>query len=142
MENSQLCKYIYRAAAPKFTAMKKFLLSFLSLCVLSASAQVPTIEPDVLYPMPDIDYVELERLLDLHDNGGWDSMSRDEQELLLLTEDDPVLRHFYSSACSWYCGGEIRTVTASSALSERYKASNATTLASTPLGSRVLPAMA
>ena len=125
MENSQLCINIYRAAAPKFTAMIKFLLSFLSLCVFSASAQVPTIEPDVLYPIPDIDYVELERLLDLLDNVGWDSMSRDEQELLFLTEDDPVLSHFYSYACSWYCGGEIRSVTASSSLSERYKASNA-----------------
>ncbi|MBR5770126.1 MAG: hypothetical protein IKY20_01000 [Alistipes sp.] len=45
--------------------------------------------------------------------------------LLCFLEDNPVLRHFYSGSCSWYCGGEIDSVTASSTLADRYAAEKA-----------------
>ncbi|MBR5200450.1 MAG: hypothetical protein IKW31_01695 [Alistipes sp.] len=48
-----------------------------------------------------------------------------EYALLGFVEDDRVLSHFYGCGCSWYCGGQIDSVTASSALADRYAAEKA-----------------
>lgn len=58
-------------------------------------------------------------------NTDYDSLSDVEFALLCFVEDDPVLSHFYSGNCSWYCGGQIDSVTASSALADRYAAEKA-----------------
>lgn len=105
-------------------------LTILLLCCtfgMYINAQEKTLEPRVLLPVPDIDLVQCEKLViaanDDYDN--YEAMSQKEKDIIAIAEWDEVLMHFYSPACSWYCGGQIDTVTASSSLSEKYLAENA-----------------
>lgn len=90
-----------------------------SMCI---NAQEKTLEPRLLLPVPDIDLVQCEALVisanDDYDN--YKAMSQKEKDIIAIAESDDVLKHFYSQACSWYCGGQIDTVTSSSSLSEKY----------------------
>ena len=58
-------------------------------------------------------------------NTDYEALSDVEIALFSFVQDDPVLSHFYSYKCSWYCGGQIDSVTASSALADRYAAEKA-----------------
>ena len=106
--------------------MKKQILSFLlCICTLSAYAQIKSLEP-VLITLPEIDFVEWERLVKLanEDYANYENMDQDKQRLVSLAEYDPTLMHFYGVACSWYCGGQIDTIQASGSLSEKFMAEN------------------
>ncbi|MBR4855581.1 MAG: hypothetical protein IKU94_03030 [Bacteroidaceae bacterium] len=106
--------------------MKKQILTFLLfLYTFSAYAQIKSLEP-ILITLTDIDLVKCEQQIkqaqkDL-DEGK--PMSQDKLQLLDLVESDQLLMHFYGVGCSWYCGGQIDTIQASSSLSEKYKAEN------------------
>lgn len=107
-------------------AMKRRILTFLLLLyTFNIYAQVKSLEPE-LTPVPDIDWMECERLFRMidEDYSQFESMSQEKKEIVFLAEDDPILTHFFSSACSWYCGGQIDSIQASSSLSEEYNAEN------------------
>ena len=107
--------------------MKKILMSMtLALAALSVQAQgsnpnsansLPHVKPSHVWPMPtDAELAEWKSLNDSfkqEDADLPDNMMRRYEE---LTEGNPVLEDLYSGKCSWYCGGEVQRVTASSHL--------------------------
>lgn len=95
----------------------------LSLCIAFCTcinAQEKTIKPSGTYQIPDISKAEYERMYEGIDNGNID--------IDKFLEDNPIYEQFYSPACSWYCGGTVDNITASSHLeaqgSDTYEAGN------------------
>lgn len=101
------------------------LLVFSLFSIFNGYAQIKILEPCFSYALPNIDLVECERLVMLANENydAFDNMTEKEKEIIYNAEDS--LSHFYSSACSWYCGGQIDTITTSNSLSEKYDASKA-----------------
>lgn len=99
---------------------------FLLLCLgtINLYAQVPELEPTSVVNTPYADLQVCDRVV-MKASTDYDALSDVEFALLCFVEEDPVLRHFYSGNCSWYCGGQIDSVTASSALADRYAAEKA-----------------
>ena len=99
---------------------------FLLLCLgtINLYAQVPELEPTSVVNTPYTDLQVCDRVA-MKASTDYDSLSDVEFALLCFVEEDPVLSHFYSGNCSWYCGGQIDSVTASSALADRYAAEKA-----------------
>lgn len=108
--------------------MKKVFLTTMTLVLAGLAAQaqgpnpnsaksLPHVKPSDVWMMPsDEELAEWKSLnesfesedADLPDN----MMNRYEE----LTEENAVLEDLYSGKCSWYCGGEVQRVTASSHL--------------------------
>lgn len=88
----------------------------------TVQAQEKVIEPQSIIAMPKITKAEWERCEELLDNG---DASQDMSKYGDLT----VFEDLYSGRCSWYCGGYVKSVTASSCLapigSFDYKGENA-----------------
>ena len=99
---------------------------FLLLCLgtINLYAQVPELEPTSVVDTPYADLQVCDRVA-MKASTDYNALSDVEIALLCFLEDNPVLRHFYSGSCSWYCGGEIDSVTASSTLADRYAAEKA-----------------
>ena len=99
---------------------------FLLFCLgtINLYAQVPELEPTSVVDIPYTDLQVCDRVV-MKASTDYDALSDVEFALLSFMEGDPVLSHFYSSKCSWYCGGQIDSVTASSALADRYAAEKA-----------------
>ena len=99
---------------------------FLLLCLgtINLYAQVPELEPTSVVDIPYADLQVCDRVA-MKASTDYEALSDVEIALLSFVEDDPVLRHFYSGSCSWYCGGQIDSITASSALADRYAAEKA-----------------
>lgn len=99
---------------------------FLLLCLgtINLYAQVPELEPTSVVENPYADLQVCDRVA-MKANTDYEALSDVEIALLSFVYDDPVLSHFYSYNCSWYCGGQIDSVTASSALADRYAAEKA-----------------
>lgn len=99
---------------------------FLLLCLgtINLYAQVPELEPTSVVDNPDADLQVCDRVA-MKANTDYEVLSDVEIALFSFVQDDPVLSHFYSYNCSWYCGGQIDSVTASSALADRYAAEKA-----------------
>ncbi len=93
--------------------------SFISISL--AWEQVPHIKPDSTATLTYKSKAQFEALYDRVDSG-------DESALQVL-EHDVLYQELYSPACSWYCGGEILSVKASSHLAPignmTYEAGNA-----------------
>lgn len=106
--------------------MRRFLLLLLCLTASSLYAQVsvPVLEPSEIIMLPNTNLEECHRVVHKASTD-YNSLSELEKALLGFVEGDRVLSHFYSANCSWYCGGQIDSVTASSALGEKYAADNA-----------------
>lgn len=106
--------------------MRRFLLLLLCLTASSLYAQVsvPVLEPSEIIMLPNTNLEECHRV-ECKASTDYNSLSELEKALLGFVEGDRVLSHFYSANCSWYCGGQIDSVTASSALGEKYAADNA-----------------
>ena len=98
----------------------------LMMSCLCTQAQVKAIKPHEIHPMPKIGYQEYERLFQLSQK---DNPTPAEKKLLEGFEEDPIYTDLYSGYCSWYCGGEILSVKASSCLKPykkfTYKGKNA-----------------
>ena len=99
---------------------------FLLLCLgtINLYAQVPELEPTSVVDNPDADLQVCDRVA-MKASTDYEALSDVEFALLCFVEENPVLSHFYSGNCSWYCGGQIDSVTASSALADRYAAEKA-----------------
>ena len=104
--------------------MRRVMFLLLCLGTINLYAQVPELEPTSVVDIPYTDLQVCDRV-EMKASTDYDSLSDVEIALLCFVEDDPVLRHFYSGSCSWYCGGQIDSVTASSALADRYAAEKA-----------------
>ena len=80
------------------------------------------LEPISIITMPKITLAEWEKCGELLDEG-------DESQNLNKYGDLTIFEDMYSGRCSWYCGGEVKSVTASSCLqpvgSFDYKGENA-----------------
>ena len=99
---------------------------FLLFCLgtINLYAQVPELEPTSVVDIPYTDLQVCDRVA-MKASTDYNALSDVEFALLCFVEENPVLSHFYSGNCSWYCGGQIDSVTASSALADRYAAEKA-----------------
>ena len=99
---------------------------FILFCLgtINLYAQVPELEPTSVVDIPYTDLQVCDRVA-MKASTDYDALSDVEFALLCFVEENPVLSHFYSGNCSWYCGGQIDSVTASSALADRYAAEKA-----------------
>lgn len=106
--------------------MRSFLLLLLCLIAsnLYAQVDVPVLEPSEIIMLPNTNLEECHRV-EHKASTDYNSLSELEKALLGFVYEDRVLSHFYSGNCSWYCGGQIDSVTASSALGEKYAAEKA-----------------
>ena len=104
--------------------MRRVMFLLLCLGTINLYAQVPELEPTSVVDIPYADLQVCDRV-EMKASTDYDSLSDVEFALLCFVEEDPVLSHFYSGNCSWYCGGQIDSVTASSALADRYAAEKA-----------------
>ena len=100
-----------------------FALLLLWPCAL-LQAQELDLKPEKVIPLPKTDLVRVEKLA-IQSEENYDAMSDEEKAIVDLAERDEVLSHFYGSGCSWYCGGWVESITASSSLSNKYPAENA-----------------
>ena len=107
--------------------MKKVAVLLSVFVCTYAFAQEKVLKPTKLTPIPEVDLIKCEQLSDQanEDYSKYEAMSPEEKALVEFGEEDSVLGHFYSAACSWYCGGEISKVSSSSALSAKYDGENA-----------------
>ena len=103
--------------------MRSFLLPLLCLIASNLYAQedVPVLEPQEIIMLPNTHLEVCDRVAHKA-NIDYNSLTDLEYALLGFVEEDRVLSHFYGCGCSWYCGGQIDSVTASSALADRYAA--------------------
>lgn len=99
---------------------------FILLCLgtINLYAQVPELEPTSVVDIPYTDLQVCDRVA-MKASTDYNALSDVEFALLCFVEENPVLSHFYSGNCSWYCGGQIDSVTASSVLADRYAAEKA-----------------
>jgi len=83
-----------------------------------STAGMKQIEPKGLCSLPDsADLKEFVGIWYLIDTVSYDEMSEYQKHIVDLCErGNPVLEHFFSPSCSWYCGGIIDTVVSSSAM--------------------------
>ena len=100
---------------------KSFITILIAFAALSATyAQEKVIRPQSISPMPKISVEKWEKLT---------SQYGDDSEVLTKYGDFTIYDDLYSGRCSWYCGGEVKSVTASSCLSPNskfdYKGENA-----------------
>ena len=112
----------------KQTAMKKILLTMtLVLAGLSVQAQgpnpnsannLPMVKPSHVWPMPsDAQLAAWNQLNEKAKKNDGELMTEtDWQKLENIQEENAILDDLYSGKCSWYCGGEVQRVTASSHL--------------------------
>lgn len=106
----------------------KIATCFLSIFVCACSfAQEKVLRPTKLTPIPEVNLVKCEQLASqtIDNYSIYEALGQEDKALVDLGEEDSVLGHFYSDACSWYCGGEISKVSSSSALSAQYEGENA-----------------
>lgn len=104
--------------------MRRLLLLLLCFAASHIYAQEPVIEPKEITMLPNTCLEACDWVVSKADTD-YDSLSDVEEALYGFIVEDSVLSHFYSYKCSWYCGGQIDSVTASSALSDRYAAEKA-----------------
>lgn len=101
--------------------MRRVIFLLLCLGTINLYAQVPELEPTSVVDIPYTDLQVCDRVV-MKASTDYNALSDVEFALLCFVEENPVLSHFYSGNCSWYCGGQIDSVTASSALADRYTA--------------------
>jgi len=95
--------------------MRTISLFVLSLLALTTVAQVRHIAPSEKYALPsDAVMTEYIRLVETSNNR--DLTPTEVQRSEQIVEDNAVFDDLYSGKCSWYCGGVIDTITASSSL--------------------------
>ena len=68
-----------------------------------------------IVPIPkEIDFKEVAKVWELLDSIPYDDMKESQRNIIDLCEHSDALMHFYSPACSWYCGGIVDTIISSS----------------------------
>lgn len=89
---------------------KTILVLLLAFVAMGMQAQLKHIKPEHVYLLPDFGRAEYERLFDLDQS---DKLKGEDKKRWEACAAYDIL---YSPGCSWYCGGIIDTVTASSCL--------------------------
>ena len=91
--------------------MKKAILSIIlaAVATFAVTAQEKIIEPKSITPMPKMTKAEWQTYYELLDEG---QAPKDISKYGDLT----IYEDLYTEWCSWYCGGEVKSVTASSCL--------------------------
>ena len=80
-----------------------------------SKSKIQNITPAKIVPLPkEIDFEEIANTWKIFAKIPYDSLNDHQRDIIDLCEIDDVLMHFYSASCSWYCGGIIDTVVASS----------------------------
>jgi hypothetical protein len=100
------------------------LLMMLALMTATAvEAQTKTIKPNAIFKMPSVSLDEYNRLFALNEEG---KLSPKEK---VAFETCGIFDDLYAGFCSWYCGGEVLSIKASSCLKPtskfNYEAKNA-----------------
>ena len=97
--------------------MKQLFITIMLAWTIGASAQEPLrhIKPESIHQMPKISAEEYMNAVEQLEN---EDMSAEEQERV---GDLTVFTDLYAGFCSWYCGGEISDVRASSCLNPQGK---------------------
>ena len=104
--------------------MKKIILSLILAlaATFTATAQEKIIKPKSITPMPKMTKAEWQTYYELRDQGR-------EPKDISKYGDLTVYDDLYSESCSWYCGGDVKNLTATSCLkpikSFNYKGENA-----------------
>lgn len=103
---------------------KQVTMGLLAVCCAAvAQGQVRSIKPETVVVLPVATYEEYERVFDRCESGTATAAEKRRREELSVYDD------LYSGYCSWYCGGEVQRVTASSSLkgdkTYSYEAQNA-----------------
>lgn len=106
---------------------KTIFLQLLMAVSFAAMPQVRHIAPATTLPLPSQALMdEFVRLSAIEPDK---CTSQDYQRIGQIVEDNAVFDELYSSKCSWYCGGQIDTITATSTLkslrTSNYAATNA-----------------
>lgn len=107
--------------------MKKLMTMALVLVALTAQAQgpnpnsansLPMVKPDHVWMMPtEAELTEWKKLVEKSNIDEGEHMTEaDWQRMSAIEEGNAVLEDLFSGKCSWYCGGEVQRVTASSHL--------------------------
>ncbi len=98
----------------------------LLLASMSLQAQVRHIKPSTVLALRDFPFDKYDQLQKIMADR---KLTAAEEKTLEQFEDNVIFEELYSGHCSWYCGGQVDTITASSALkpskSYTYEASNA-----------------
>ena len=100
------------------------LLMMLALMTATAvEAQTKTIKPNAIFKMPSVSLDEYNRLFALNEEGKLSPKEKETFGTCCIFDD------LYAGFCSWYCGGEVLSVKASSCLKPtskfNYEAENA-----------------
>ena len=91
--------------------MKRFVVFVAGIFICAClNAQVKSIKPERVFPVPDITAEQYKSYYLKFDEG------KISMEFMRQLEENPIFMQFYSPACSWYCGGVIDTIKTSSAL--------------------------
>ena len=102
-------RFAFIRNAFSFLAVALFLVSYSQS--VAAQNKVKVIKPSSIYQMPKISVAEFKKL-DI------DALSEEEFDKLEKKYGDlAIYFDLYVPACSWYCGGDVKKVTASSCLS-------------------------
>lgn len=80
----------------------------LSMFGCRESKSIKELKPSRVFAVPDITKEEYLKMYDLMDMTG--------VALPAEVANSPIYRHFYSPSCSWYCGGNVEKLWASSSL--------------------------
>lgn len=95
--------------------MRTIAITLLSLLAATTIAQVRHIAPSQTYKLPtDAVLAEFDRLSAASQSR--ELTSAEAQRMEQIVEDNAVLTDLYGGQCSWYCGGVVDTVTATSSL--------------------------
>lgn len=90
-------------------------LLFVMLLPLRANSEVRVIEPTIVCDMIEASDKDIETALDYLYSG--DSITSPKiKALAAKISGNDIIEHCYGTGCSWYCGGEVDTITASSSL--------------------------
>ncbi len=84
--------------------------------------KIPHLRPQEVYAMPsDKIMAEYDALMTKAAQENGDGLTDAEYQRMEEIEEDPILEDLYSGKCSWYCGGSVDSVTASSHLKAQGK---------------------
>ena len=90
----------------------------LTLFVSTVCAQVKTIKPSNISPMPTISFEEYERLFNLVESGDENKLTPQQKKNYKTCG---LYDELYMPFCSWYCGGVVESVSASNYLKPQGK---------------------
>lgn len=90
--------------------MKQFILTLAMITAVAATAQVKTLKPASTWKWPSVSFEQYQLLETKADMG---KLTKAEEAMY---DQCAIFDDLYSGKCSWYCGGEVLNIVASSKL--------------------------